>query len=254
MSSLGQILRSRREELGKDLKDVEAALSIRVKYLEALELENFSVIPGEVYTKGFLRNYANYLGLNAEEMVQLYKNTLESRDNTKTETNETQPPSPKKKKAKPKRSGFAFGFGMAVLLLVIAGAAYFAYPYFAQKAPGDIINAPPKSAAPLPQSPVPQAQPQPVPTVPQPQKEVKASQGMKLTIKAKEDCWVWVIADGKEVFEGILIRGESKTWQAKNKMEISLGNAGGIDITYNDQPQASLGASGDVVHKVYTSQ
>lgn len=250
MSNLGQILRSKREEQGLTLKDAEDVLSIRVKYLEALEQENFAVIPGDVYTKGFLRNYANYLGLNAEEMVQKYKDILASREKIETEIIE-EPPHSSQRKAK--RSGLSLGFGIAALLLVVAGATYFGYPYLMQKAPENNLNVTPKSAAPLPQPPVPQAQP--VPIVPQPQKEVKpAPQGIKLTMKAKEDCWVWVIADEKEIFEGILIRGENKTWQAKNKMDISLGNAGGIDITYNDQPQAPLGASGDVVRKVYISQ
>lgn len=247
MSDLGQILRSKREERGMTLKDIEAALSIRVKYLEALEQEDFAVIPGEVYTKGFLRNYANYLGLNAEEMVQLYKNTLEPSQKTETEEVEAQPPVSERKQ---QRRGLAWSFGIAVLLLVVAAAAYLGYPYMTQKAPEPNVNVPPKNAAPLPQQQIPPVQPAPTPP---PQKEVKpVPHGIKLTMKAKEDCWVSVIGDGKEMFEGTLTRGDTKTWQAQNKMDISLGNAGGVDITYNDQPQAPLGGSGDVVSKVYT--
>ena len=64
MSSIGNILRTERETQGRTLTEVSKAVYIKTKYLSALEEENFAVIPGEVYVKGFIRAYASYLGMD----------------------------------------------------------------------------------------------------------------------------------------------------------------------------------------------
>lgn len=74
MESLGQKLRETREQHNFSLEQVARDTHISKQYLEALEQENFSMIPGETYIIGFLRNYAEYLSLNPEELVALYKN------------------------------------------------------------------------------------------------------------------------------------------------------------------------------------
>ena len=74
MESLGQKLRETREQYNFSIEQVARDTHISKQYLEALEQENFSVIPGETYIIGFLRNYAEYLSLNPEELVALYKN------------------------------------------------------------------------------------------------------------------------------------------------------------------------------------
>lgn len=72
MPQLGDILRAAREQQGLTLDQVEAALRIRRSYLEALEADNFEALTAPVYAKGFLSNYARYLGLDPEEMLRLY--------------------------------------------------------------------------------------------------------------------------------------------------------------------------------------
>ena len=66
---LGGVLRERREAMGASLAEVEAATRIRQKYLAALESDDWSLLPGEVVGRGFLRNYATYLGLDPTEVV-----------------------------------------------------------------------------------------------------------------------------------------------------------------------------------------
>ena len=73
MSSIGEALRRAREEKGISLEQAEEDTKIRCRYLEALEDEEYDIIPGAVYVKGFLRNYASYLGLNANEVMIQYK-------------------------------------------------------------------------------------------------------------------------------------------------------------------------------------
>lgn len=73
LNEIGERLRQRREELGLSLRDAQTATKIRWRYLEALEQGDDSVIPGYVYAKGFLRTYAEYLGLDGWELVEAYK-------------------------------------------------------------------------------------------------------------------------------------------------------------------------------------
>ena len=72
-SILGEKLRDAREQRGVDLYRVERDTKIRTKYLAALEEGDFGDLPGDVYTRGFLRNYATYLGLDADEIVDEWR-------------------------------------------------------------------------------------------------------------------------------------------------------------------------------------
>lgn len=67
---LGGVLRERREAMGASLAEVETATRIRQKYLAALEADEWHLLPGEVVGRGFLRNYAIYLGLDPTEVVE----------------------------------------------------------------------------------------------------------------------------------------------------------------------------------------
>ena len=69
---IGERLRTARQALGLSLEEVETATRIRLSYLDALEREEFTALPNPAYVKGFLRNYAAYLGIPADELLQAY--------------------------------------------------------------------------------------------------------------------------------------------------------------------------------------
>ncbi len=71
--TVGTILREARLAKRLSLADAEKGTSIRSRYLEALERDEYDKTPGEVFLKGMIRNYGNFLGLNGPELVQLYK-------------------------------------------------------------------------------------------------------------------------------------------------------------------------------------
>src|ERR671925_2043573 len=75
MFEIGSSLREARLRQSLDFPEVEQATKIRGKYLRALEDEQFDVLPAQTYVKGFLRNYAEYLGLDG----QLYVDEFNSR-------------------------------------------------------------------------------------------------------------------------------------------------------------------------------
>ncbi len=76
--ALGAMLRERREAMGVTLAEVEVATRIRQKYLSALEAEEWHLLPGEVVGRGFLRNYADYLGLDPQEIMDRRRATTDS--------------------------------------------------------------------------------------------------------------------------------------------------------------------------------
>lgn len=73
LHKLGEVLRAAREAKGVDLARVERDTKIRERYLAALERGEYRELPGAVYTRGFLRNYGQYLGLDAEYLIDLFR-------------------------------------------------------------------------------------------------------------------------------------------------------------------------------------
>jgi transcriptional regulator with XRE-family HTH domain len=71
-SPLGETLRRARTAKGSTIEDAERVTRIPRKYLEALELENFGILPAPVYARGFLRSYAGYLGLEPGELLPFF--------------------------------------------------------------------------------------------------------------------------------------------------------------------------------------
>jgi cytoskeleton protein RodZ len=76
-SGVGTILREARNRRKVELSEVEAATRIRPRYLRAIEDEEWDVLPGGVYTRGFIRTYASFLGLDGERLAEEYRQGVE---------------------------------------------------------------------------------------------------------------------------------------------------------------------------------
>jgi cytoskeletal protein RodZ len=72
MPGIGETLREARTAAGIQLDDAERTIRIRVRYLHALENEEWDVLPGDAYARGFLRTYADFLGLDGRALVDEY--------------------------------------------------------------------------------------------------------------------------------------------------------------------------------------
>jgi cytoskeleton protein RodZ len=72
-TGIGPTLREARSRRKVDLTEVEAAIKIRVRYLRAMENEEWDALPGGAYTRGFIRTYASYLGLDGERLADDYR-------------------------------------------------------------------------------------------------------------------------------------------------------------------------------------
>jgi cytoskeleton protein RodZ len=75
---IGEVLKRARGRQQLDIRTVEEQTKIRIKYLRALENEEWEVLPGHPYAKGFLRTYAQFLGLDGDALVDEYRRTVES--------------------------------------------------------------------------------------------------------------------------------------------------------------------------------
>ena len=71
--SVAEVLKNARKKKGYSLEDAETETKVRIKYLEALEEGRYDVLPGNVYTQGFLVKYADYLGLDREKLLTQFK-------------------------------------------------------------------------------------------------------------------------------------------------------------------------------------
>jgi transcriptional regulator with XRE-family HTH domain len=78
VSGLGQLLKKARQERGITLEELQETTKIRIRYLQAIEEENFSVLPGNFYVRAFIKSYAEAVGLNPEEIVRMYQNVIPS--------------------------------------------------------------------------------------------------------------------------------------------------------------------------------
>lgn len=125
---LGDVLREAREAKGVDLVRVERDTKIRERYLSALERGEYRELPGSVYTKGFLRNYGAYLGLDPEYLIDLYR--IET-----TAVERPRMPAPPRPLASRRSRAFVVTPGAIVAaLLTIGVGAFIAYLAF------EIIN------------------------------------------------------------------------------------------------------------------
>lgn len=244
MQTVGETLRSEREKKSLTIKDIEAATSIRALYINAIEEDNYKVIPGEVYLKGFIRNYANYLGLNGEDLVALYR--------ASQAPVEPEPEVPARKKAVAEkdtpvslRTGGKGKWVVAgVVVVCLAGVLWWVTGNkTAEPQPTPEV----KSA---PAQPLPSAVPQQATTAAEKQ---AATKPVAVTAKFTDACWTLVKADGKEIYEGIPKAGETITWEAEKTIVIQLGNAGAVDIVYNGQSVGKIGGKGEVVSKTFSA-
>lgn len=77
-----------------------------------------------------------------------------------------------------------------------------------------------------------------------------SSSGIRLAVRAKENCWMSLKIDGKVVFQSVLLKGRSDSWQAKEKIELSVGNAGAVDLEVNGKVIPSLGKKGQAIKNI----
>ena len=267
---IGDKLRAEREKNNLTVKDVEKGTSIRALYIESIEAGEYAKLPGEVYTKGFIRNYANFLKLDAAALVRQYMDenhpdavpAVEEPVVTEVKPAATAPvssPSPAAAKVKPTGSGYATGEDfrqrvqsshkrqnlllVAAVVLAVAGGAYYLMSNGDSAATKKSVSV--TQQAKTPQQDAPAAKPADT---------AKKIDGVELGAKFTDRCWTQVIVDGKTVYEGTMDKGKTETWKGKEKIVITAGNASAVEVKLNGKELGNLGDKGQVVEKTYTPE
>ncbi len=244
LASFGEELRREREIRGISLKEIADATKISKRFLEAIERNDHKTLPAPVFTRGFIREYARYLGLNADDVVNRYNYAAAGDDRIEKSIHlerlaHREPPM--KKGIPPPYA--RIDRNVYILLLIVAALAAATFLAIrhkrvtAEAARIESAIAPRKSAAEVGGAP--------------PTGEVAGATRapMRMTIDVTDDSWVVLDTDGKEAINERLHRGAHRTVEAKDSFHFrTVGNAGGIKLALNDVPMPPLGRDGEVVH------
>jgi cytoskeleton protein RodZ len=148
MPEIGDQLRETRMRNRIDITEVEAATKIRAKYLRALENEEWDLLPGPTFVKTFLRTYADYLGLDARNLVEQYRARYErpsAQELTPFGTNLGA------RRARPRRPVLAPWMAVLAGILVLIAALYLLGTWGDDGDPGDEVSeTPAPNASPAP--------------------------------------------------------------------------------------------------------
>lgn len=272
---VGYTLRQERERQNLSIDDIEQGTSIRALYIEAIEDGEYDKLPGAIYTKGFIKNYAKFLGMDADAMAKEFANDL-AELNAEAEAEaakaaqaaqqaaqnsekpvEVKPVKPEKKlpgysvhHEKRNSSGLLI-VAAVVLIAAIAGGLW----SWLSSSDGEVAKVdPPTQQVQQPQTvnPEPIATENPTPVAnaaPQP-----ASDKVNVQARFNNRCWALVTVDGAVVQEGIIEGGQTLSWEGKDKITFRLGNAGAVEFFQDGKSLGVTGAEGDVVDKVFSRQ
>ena len=259
---VGDILRREREKQGLTIQDVESETSIRALYLTAIEKGDYQVLPGDVYTKGFIRNYAKFLNIDGDALLQQYN--VEHNIEAKVQPIDVpgkETVTPAAKIAKPqvikssepsnqsqkslfsgsndyqetlgsKQSGskkFLVFLGIVVVFLT---GVYIAFSEDESVADKPVVK---------------QEQ-----TANKAKPAEKKYDGVEVKAKFAGASWMSVEADGKNIFEGTVEAGKEMSWQAKENMVILAGNAGQVTLTWNGKELGTMGEKGQIATRTMT--
>ncbi|MCM8783277.1 MAG: DUF4115 domain-containing protein [Candidatus Omnitrophica bacterium] len=214
MINIGETLRKKRESKKLTLESVYQATRIPPHILSHLEKEEFDKLAGVLYVKGFLKKYAEFLGLNSSEIVNTYLSSL----------SQTEPPS-----VTPVASSkevFSIFKNKGIIRKIIVGLVLVIAVFLLFKT----ISFSKKISAMRKEKKI-SLKEKPAESLFIPKKEA-----LILKIKAKKDTWIQLKADGKIVFQHILKTGTEDSWNAKENFELWVGEAKNLTLFLNEKP------------------
>lgn len=271
LASFGEELRREREIRGISLKEIADATKISKRFLEAIERNDHKTLPAPVFTRGFVREYARYLGLNAEEMVNRYNYAAAGDDRIEktihlerliqpqglhagregvgdaTATRaaaglpELRKPAPKKRGIPPAYARVDRNVWLFLVIVAVLGVAlWFAWKHKTSRVESEAAATKAVAAPQTPKAialPAQQTKPQPV------------DNNLHLTLDLIDNSWITLQADGKTVVNDELRKGDHRTFDALENFEFkTIGNAAGVRLTLNGVELPPLGPDGKVLH------
>ena len=247
-AAFGDWLRRQREMREISLRDIADRTKISLRYLQAMEDDRFDLLPAPIFAKGFLREYARYVGLSPDEVVNHYLSVQQQGASQEEGTKEgikkdSTLSGQRPNRPKPVRN-WTYGLFLAVAVLILIGlvAALAWYAERRRDSPAADVTPPPIAAPPAPET-VPAAVPQLTPERPEAPLEV--------TLDFTAACWIEVMADGKRKVAQEMAQGESYQVDAQQSVVlVTLGDANAAEIQVNGLSFPLNGKPGEVLHDV----
>jgi cytoskeleton protein RodZ len=270
MEDIGRTLQEARERLGLTLEEAERVTRIRVHHLEAIERGDLDALPSPVQARGFLNNYADFLGLDAEAILLQYADTLQSRRTRSWSGVALREPGTKPsvqiRSRRPRWLSMDLFVAATITLALIAVFVWGVSRVMA------VIRQRPEvtEIATVAITSTSTPQPTETPIVTEPSIEIDITEipettpiptqpilfGLTDTINLKIEVvkrsWVYVLVDGEEALRKRVNEGEIFEFQGEQEVEVSTGNGGGLRVYYNGQDQGLMGEVGQVVIRLWT--
>ena len=268
---IGPLLEKKRLEKGLSLKEVEQATKIRTRYLKGLEHEDPTSLPDPVYARGFLKTYANFLGLDGEQLSREFRDHRAPRrerylDYERPQRGEfDQPiinPGGVDDAERRRISGATiFTIVLAVLVLaVVIGALY----YVGSRSTGNIPNNAPEEELVVEQ----EAEDDSSREEPAAGSESKTgaedraddasnegSEAVQVTVRVVGvPTGLTVLTDGTVASDQFAQPGFSQTFEARRMITISTANAGAVEVEVDGQNKGRLGQLGKPLTRDFTPQ
>jgi cytoskeletal protein RodZ len=252
MANLGSNFKKARETLGIPIEKIAAETRISVRFLTAIENEEFRLLPGGIFNRGFIRAYAEHVGLNPDVVLADYDRIgltpEEPVEALRTVERES------------RKNSERHLYPVAAVLLAVLVVGYYVATRGGSVEEGqtaEVQESQTLAAAPAPEAKkesvgnVPVSTPAPapaaaVPATPQPAAPDTSSPLLVLDVDISELSWIKVIADGTIALNGELPAGTSRRFTANSAITLSVGNAGGTHVRINGRDPGPLGPSGSV--------
>jgi cytoskeletal protein RodZ len=235
-------LRAARERAGRTIQDISASTKIRPASIEAIERGHFAALPGDFYTRAFLRAYASDLGLSPDSIIAAYESDHRTAQPSAPDSTDAPPrhsspavaPEPSRPlwsyvTAVATNSGVVVGLLILVLVIAVARSrpeAPRAGETGAVGTSGSAAPVPDRATAAAPRSDVPET--------------------LTMEIQATGTMWVTGAADGKRVLYRLLAPGERVTVKARDQLAFRVGDAAAFTYAINGAPGKPLGGPGEV--------
>lgn len=283
LQGIGEILRKTREAKDITLDQVAEATKIRVRYLQAIEEENFGVLPGEVYARGFVTAYLKYLGIKDDPQVATIlqarpkqpepevapahvedekEKERQSRSSRRAAHNtmssrKKMPAAAFEEKPLSKKSSLIIVLSIVAILALLAIQWVYTKSQEEPATPLDSQQSEVQGQQETDGQTTPEGEgqqtTQPDPVAP----PVQTYNGLEMHLEIldanagqTDQCWMRITVDGK-TSEATMSEGQTQDLQANDSIQLSLGNAGVVKITLNGQDLGVLGGQGEVVKKEF---
>jgi len=224
---IGEVLRETRRRREVELAEVEAATRIRPRYLRAIEAEEWDALPGGFYTRGFIRTYASFLGLDGERLAEDYRESIEGASREWTPLQDAVPPAKPTRRVRRGPAGGrrlpAAGWLAAAAVIAVAVLAIVALPGGGGE-PGNRKGAGNRS------------NPGPAATKGAESQAHAIRSRVSMRLAASAEVWVCLLdAKGHHLVDGQILEGGAEAGPFRSdSFTVSFGN-GEVSMTINGQ-------------------